>query len=385
MEITGPDGEQAGLFSALAGDVDRPPGEELVVARGELSSGATRWTFDWTAPPAGSGPLRLHLAGVDGDGAGDRLGRTGDPFGDDVFVAALDLTESGTAQEEAVMTGCSTTGSSSGVAPLLAMLLLVAVRRRRRRLLLLPLLLAGCHDPIAPYDDCGRAICGLEPPPGEDAGRRRPPPGEDAGPAPGPDGSTPIPPGEDAAPGGEADAGVPPVGCTPRWVCTTFATACDGGNEASRTCTDEAGCGSDWGRPPLTTTLPALDVDFYRCRVQPVFDRLCAQAACHGAEERPLRIYARGKWRMNERWRGNHVDGAPALTGEEWCRNYDSARSFDGGGAASELVTQPLDPLSGGLPHAGFTLFYDTADPELGALRDWLDGAALGSCDTGFN
>jgi hypothetical protein len=369
LEIVDADSNAAGLFSGFDANVERPPGQELVVGRGEVD-GVTRWSFEWTAPSNG-GPLSLHLAGVDGDGAAGRFGRTGDPFGDDVFVGDLELLEEGTARPiEALNGGCSAGGSSAFAA---IWILVLALARRRSALAPL-LLLAACHDPTVPADPCARAICETRDAgstPRRDAGFV--PPGTDAGPLP--DGYTPP------------DAGEPPDGCVPAWSCSTWQTDC-ASDEATRACTDANACGSDFGRPSERTTLGDLDYDFFRCNVQPIFDRTCAQQACHGAEDRPLRTYARLKWRIEPLWRGTHNDGGgTGLTDEEWCRNYDSARSFASATPeTSELLTQPLDPALGGLSHAGYTLFYSTTEDDYRTIASWLAGTRLGrTCNAGYN
>lgn len=372
LEMLDGEARAAGLFVGLGPEVERPPGQELVIARGEID-GVTEWTFDWEAPAPGTGPVSLYLAGVDGDGAGDRLGRTGDPFGDDVFAGSLELEEEGTLQTESKIGGCSAAGGgeSGGILFTVGAIALLALRRRRLRWGLA--LLVGCHDPSLDLDECTRGICET---PG-DGGRT-----DEAG-TTGPD---------DARDGGGLvrvdsgiDAGPPPDGCVPAWACTAWAVVC--GGEATRTCVDDNGCGSDWARPPETRPLATLDESFYRCRVQPIFDRSCSQLACHGTEDRPLRTYSRVKWRMNPLWRGTHNSGGnAALTAEEWCRNFSSARLFaEGDAASSQLLTQPLSPTLGGLAHAGYTLFYDTSDPDYQTIRQWLEGASLPSCDAGFN
>ena len=388
LEIVDEAQEPAGIFAGLGSGVERPPGEELVVARGEFD-GATEWSFEWIAPEPGSGPVTLYLAGVDGDGAGDRLGRTGDPFGDDVFVGSMRLQEEGNVQDgSAVMTtGCSAGGArSNGEMVWLylfgSLLVLLSRDRRARRgaaQLALAVLLYGCHDPSAGAGECVRGICETA-----DRDASSGVPGSDGG------GAT-IDAGRAIDAGGVmrvdsgVDAGPPPDGCVQDWLCTAWSVVC--GDDATRTCTDANGCGSDWGRPAETQPLAALDESFYRCRVQPIFDRSCSQLACHGTEDRPLRTYSRVKWRINPAWRGTHnAGGDAALTGEEWCRNLSSARLFAGGDpAASQLLTQPLSPSLGGLAHAGYTLFYETSDPDYQTIREWLSGASLPSCDAGFN
>ena len=139
FEVVDAEGAHAGLFAGLGESVERPASEELVVARGEYDN-QTEWSFEWVAPPAGAGTLHLFLAGVDGDGAEGRLGRTGDPFGDDVFVADLPLTEMGGAPEQRMVEGAPTcavgaAGSSRSPAlPLVVLgLLTLAIARIDRR------------------------------------------------------------------------------------------------------------------------------------------------------------------------------------------------------------------------------------------------------------
>jgi len=199
----------------------------------------------------------------------------------------------------------------------------------------------------------------------------------DAGPDPVvPDGGPVAPP--DAGPGG----------CVPNWQCNSWQTACDGSDDATRTCTDANGCGV---APPATlvsTTLHRLDVNFFQCRVQPILDYGCDQFGCHGTDDaRPLRVYSRVMWRIDPLLRGNESGRAmDPLTAQEWCRNYDSARSFwTSDPAMSELVRQPLEPGAGGLSHVGVHLFANTSDADYQTILQWLSGATLASCDAGFN
>jgi hypothetical protein len=54
-------------------------------------TGEHPWKFRWNAPEAGGGPVSVHLAAVDGDGAGqsDDGEATSDPFHDDVAMVTL--------------------------------------------------------------------------------------------------------------------------------------------------------------------------------------------------------------------------------------------------------------------------------------------------------
>ena len=48
-------------------------------------------------------------------------------------------------------------------------------------------------------------------------------------------------------------------------------------------------------------TLPALDLDYYKCNVHPIFQRGCGQLACHGTDTgHAFRIYTRGRWRNDQ-------------------------------------------------------------------------------------
>ena len=133
-EITDRDGAQMGLFAGLGPNVERPSSEELVVARGETDA-QTEWSFEWTAPQPGAGTLDLWLAAVDGDGAESRLGRTGDPFGDDVFTGHLVLAEDGAEPEQTQLAGqtACTAARRPPRAPLWPLGLLLALVWRRAR------------------------------------------------------------------------------------------------------------------------------------------------------------------------------------------------------------------------------------------------------------
>jgi hypothetical protein len=196
--------------------------------------------------------------------------------------------------------------------------------------------------------------------------------------------------------------------CTEQWKCTPWDTG-GNGNAATRTCTDSAGCGTTNNKPPVTATLPALDLNYYKCNVEPIFDTKCSMMGCHGNETRPLRIYSRGRHRHAGEMIANdqaclqppgmgpidHCEGsiececfADPHTPTEWQRNFDSARSFGldanlqpiakGMEATSDLIQQPR---VGGKAHTGVHL-YRTGDPEDVTLQAWLSGATLNSCNT---
>jgi hypothetical protein len=256
----------------------------------------------------------------------------------------------------------------------------------------LGLIAVGCPDPT-PVDPCPGGICPERDAGGMDAAGTDTGPRPDVGPLP----DAPIPPGVDAPPVDAAG------GCAERWICGPWTTS-GSGDAGTRTCTDLNACGTTLSRPTLTATLPALDFQFYECNVEPIFDRGCAQLACHGTETgRALRVYARGRHRIAGDTfiePGCLAAGTPHPSDEcegsvecrcwtlphtavEWRRNYDSARGFalDASGVpladmtTSELLTEPL--IGGGLPHASIK-FWRATDTDYATIRSWLEGATLG-------
>ena len=198
--------------------------------------------------------------------------------------------------------------------------------------------------------------------------------------------------------------------CQENWVCTPWTTTGAGSNAGTRTCTDQKACGTTQNKPAETATLPALDLDFFKCKVEPILDLKCSQLACHGSETaRALRVYARGRLRNMETVTetgclkaGTQVSLVPTCVGSiecicwtgshtatEWQRNFDSARAFGldannqpipvGMEDASELIAQPI---VGGKAHASVHLFR-SGDADHTTLKQWLGGSKLGmTCNT---
>jgi hypothetical protein len=166
------------------------------------------------------------------------------------------------------------------------------------------------------------------------------------------------------------------------------------------------GAGGSGSVPPfdaggVPVGLPAdLDMNFYKCNVEPIFDRGCAMMGCHGAEAgRPLRLYARGRLRNTVEIIDNQsclqktapiASGTIMCTGwhphttTEWQRNFDSARQFMTKALQpdqSQLLTQAT---KGGLPHAGVHLFVKD-DASYTMIKRWLSGEKLAACDPNPN
>jgi hypothetical protein len=87
----------AGAFSGFAAADYYTRGMNIIASAGRTPN-ETAWAFDWTAPAAGAGRVQLFIAVVDGNAANSTATVTlTDPFGDDVALGALTLTESAAA------------------------------------------------------------------------------------------------------------------------------------------------------------------------------------------------------------------------------------------------------------------------------------------------
>jgi hypothetical protein len=207
--------------------------------------------------------------------------------------------------------------------------------------------------------------------------------------------------------GSTSSSGGSSGGCQPAWQCTPWQKQADG--SYTRTCTDANNCGATSGEPATgPVALPNLDMAFYKCNVEPIFDRGCAFMNCHGTETgRALKVYARGRLRMDAMVPPpssyscpDNAATVPLKTGigtdmcegwfphtdAEWQSNYDDARSFMVGLDASTVGQSDLlaQPVYGGKAHAGVHLFKST-DPDYQTIKSWLTGAKLASCDPGPN
>lgn len=120
-----------------------------------------------------------------------------------------------------------------------------------------------------------------------------------------------------------------------------------------------------------------LDEHFFRCRVQPVLERSCATLECHGSEQRPLRVFARNRLRLD----ADPVQLNLPMRDDELQANFDSAASFAGTPASdSFLVRKPLDEDAGGYLHRGRELhrsgdvFGETDNDDYQTLLAWVVG-----------
>jgi hypothetical protein len=133
------------------------------------------------------------------------------------------------------------------------------------------------------------------------------------------------------------------------------------------------GCAAELDAP---APAPALDVDAFRCTVQPVIAARCAFAECHASARRPFRTYAVGRMRYAVGW--DRLE--EPLTATELAANYEAARNFALGDEPL-LLMKPLDTRAGGSYHRGADLFGEddvflaTGDPGYRAIADWIAGA----------
>jgi hypothetical protein len=125
---------------------------------------------------------------------------------------------------------------------------------------------------------------------------------------------------------------------------------------------------------------PALvDQHYFRCRVQPILAKSCAFMDCHGNDERPLRVYAEQRFRLNVDW----LDYETPLSAAELSANLKVVGGFvstEVGGKAP-LSEKPLDARFGGLFHRGQDLygqddvFLSSDDADYQTLRAFVGGA----------
>jgi hypothetical protein len=123
-----PDGD------AVFGNRQHDPQKPYLVSRNDPTS----WHLWWTAPSAGTGPVTLYVAAVDGNGGGSGdAANDQDPFGDDTVAASFFIAEAGMPTDLGAQVGCALGGSGAMAralaAPAACLFLIVAFVRRRRR------------------------------------------------------------------------------------------------------------------------------------------------------------------------------------------------------------------------------------------------------------
>ncbi|MGZ3441878.1 MAG: MYXO-CTERM sorting domain-containing protein, partial [Polyangia bacterium] len=92
------------------------------------------WNFWWTAPKAGTGPLAIYVAAVDGNGGAGTIANDQDPYNDDTVSANFFLQEANVAVRNSASAGCSVAAAPVPAASWLLLVapgLALALRRRR--------------------------------------------------------------------------------------------------------------------------------------------------------------------------------------------------------------------------------------------------------------
>ncbi|MCU1280573.1 MAG: hypothetical protein JWM53_4119, partial [bacterium] len=122
--LVAPDGDAVFHAKIYSSDPNMP---KLI-----MRNGADSWHFWWTAPKAGTGPLTVYIAGVDGNGGAGTIVNDEDPYNDDTVAANFFLQEAGAPVHNAASAGCNVTrAGATHPAWLLVIVVLLLARRRR--------------------------------------------------------------------------------------------------------------------------------------------------------------------------------------------------------------------------------------------------------------
>ncbi|HEY2749195.1 MAG TPA: hypothetical protein VGL86_31475 [Polyangia bacterium] len=129
--LVAPDGDA--VFDAKVYSAD--PNMPKLVTR----NGADTWHFFWTAPKAGTGPLTVYVAAVDGNGGAGTVANDQDPYDDDTVAANFFLQEFGAPVHDRATAGGSLAPAAAAPSALWLVwpLALLALRMRQ------------CHRAIA--------------------------------------------------------------------------------------------------------------------------------------------------------------------------------------------------------------------------------------------
>ena len=98
-----------------------------------LDNDPTRWTFWFTAPPAGTGPLTLYATAVDGNGGDGTADNDQDVFGDDTVSAMVPIHEANGGGPLDAIAGCDVARGRPRGGALGVVLVLFGILARRRR------------------------------------------------------------------------------------------------------------------------------------------------------------------------------------------------------------------------------------------------------------
>jgi hypothetical protein len=116
--------------------------------------------------------------------------------------------------------------------------------------------------------------------------------------------------------------------------------------------------------------LPDLDRAVFEREVQPILASQCANPTCHGRPERPLSLFAPGRFRRVPE--ELHLPGP--LTPEELDHNYRASVALAADPAPGDDALLARKPLAGGgLYHGGGAVFDGPTDRSYRTLRAWME------------
>lgn len=126
------------------------------------------------------------------------------------------------------------------------------------------------------------------------------------------------------------------------------------------------GCESQ--QAPPAAAVPALDRAAFEAEAGVLLSKGCGDSACHGRADRPLRLFAVGRYRMitSERF------SPKPLSKAEWDANYNAVLGFvdHPQPRQSTLMRKAL----GQLAHGGGVVMQAPSDPQFRAVEAWLLG-----------
>jgi len=125
--------------------------------------------------------------------------------------------------------------------------------------------------------------------------------------------------------------------------------------------------------PPHSVAAQALDFQFFKTKVQPVFlNQRGGHARCYGCH-----ILGNKNFHLE-----TLLPGSSTWTDEQSQRNFQNAvqQVVPGDPASSRLLIHPLAPEAGGDPfHSGGRQFASQTDPDWFVLADWVRGLRSGA------
>lgn len=126
------------------------------------------------------------------------------------------------------------------------------------------------------------------------------------------------------------------------------------------------GCESQ--QMPPSQAVPAADRAAFEAEAGQLLSKGCGDSNCHGRAERPLRLFAVGRYRMIT---SQQFSPAP-LTKAEWDANYNAVLGFVD--APQPRQSTLLRKALGQMGHGGGAVMQAPSDPQFRAVEAWLLG-----------